>query len=85
MSLQATACPDDLALLTKALDDRCRELGLAYGDSGREQLARRVMYLFETGTLSVDDLTRELSQARLEQEPRGRAQAAQRVGQFERR
>ena len=62
MSLHGTACPEDLALLTKALDDRCRELGLANGDPGREQLGRRVMYLFETGTLSADDLKRALSQ-----------------------
>ena len=62
MSLQGTACPEDLALLTKALDDRCRELGLANGDPGREQLGRRVMHLFETGTRSFDDLKRALSE-----------------------
>ena len=61
MSLQGTARPEDLAALTKALDDRCRELGLKNGDAGREHLARRVMQLFETGTLSADDLKRELS------------------------
>jgi hypothetical protein len=64
MSLQGTVSPEDLATLTKVLDDRCRELGLANGDAGREQLARRVMYIFETGALSIDDLKRELSQTR---------------------
>jgi hypothetical protein len=60
---QGTARPEDLATLTKALDDRCRELGLSNGDAGREELGRRVMHLFETDTLSADDLKRELSRS----------------------
>ncbi|RJT27524.1 hypothetical protein D3227_35940 [Mesorhizobium waimense] len=52
--------PQRSSFTTKALDDRCRELGLANGDPGREQLGRRVMHLFETGTLTVDDLKRAL-------------------------
>jgi hypothetical protein len=64
MSLQGIARPEDLAMLTRVLDERCRQLGLANGDAGREQLARRVMYIFETGALSMDDLKRELSQTR---------------------
>ncbi|TKB29698.1 MAG: hypothetical protein E5W81_33695 [Mesorhizobium sp.] len=61
MSLQGTACPADLAMLTKALDDRCRELGLADGDPGREVLGRRVMDLFASGQLSAEDLKLALS------------------------
>ena len=63
MSLQGTARPEDLATLARALDDRCRELGLSNGDAGREQLVRRVMQIFETGILSADDLKRELSRS----------------------
>lgn len=62
MASENTVSAEDLAALTKALDDRCRELGLANGDPGREQLGRRVMHLFETGALSADDLKRVLSQ-----------------------
>ena len=62
MAPQDTVSAEDLAALTKALDDRCRELGLANGDPGREQLGRRVMYPFETGALSAEDLKRALSQ-----------------------
>ena len=62
MAIEGTVSPEDLAALTKALDDRCRELGLANGDPGRERLGRRVMYLFESGALSADDLKRALSQ-----------------------
>jgi hypothetical protein len=62
MASEDTISPGDLAALTRALDDRCRELGLANGDPGREQLGRRVMHLFETGALTADDLKRILSQ-----------------------
>ena len=62
MAVTGNVSPEDLAALTKALDDRCRELGLANGDPGREQLGRRIMNLLETGALSADDLKRVLSQ-----------------------
>ncbi|MCP9230657.1 hypothetical protein NKJ72_11685 [Mesorhizobium sp. M0045] len=61
MSLQGVACPAELTMLTKALDARCRELGLADGDPGREVLGRRVMDLFESGQLSAEDLRLALS------------------------
>jgi hypothetical protein len=64
MSIGGTADPQQLAILTRVLDERCKEIGLTKDDPEREALAYRVMTLFQQGVLSVDDLKRALSEER---------------------
>ncbi|MER8477453.1 hypothetical protein NKG95_28300 [Mesorhizobium sp. M1423] len=54
MSMHGAATPAELSVLRKALDDCCRELGVADDSPVRERLAARIMSLFNEGALSAD-------------------------------
>jgi hypothetical protein len=52
-----------LAILTRILDDYCKEFGIANGDQAREDLGRRIMALFNCGGYSFEQIAQSLRQA----------------------
>jgi hypothetical protein len=64
LPFEGIANPEQLAVLTKMLDDHCRNIGLAEGHPEREALAHRVMALFNNGILDIEDLTQALATGR---------------------
>ncbi|QKC96785.1 hypothetical protein EB231_20405 [Mesorhizobium sp. NZP2298] len=61
MPFQNTADPDQLSILTRALDEHCQTTGIPLDSPERENLASRVMALFSTGKTTLDELKSALS------------------------
>jgi hypothetical protein len=55
MSFNCIAEPEQLTILAKVLDDYCLEHGITDA-SGREQIGRVVMWLFNCGASSAEEL-----------------------------
>ena len=64
MPFEGIANPEQLAVLTRVLDDHCRNIGLAEDHPEREALAHRVMALFNNGILDIEDLKQALAAGR---------------------
>ncbi|GLS33495.1 hypothetical protein SAMN04488498_12566 [Mesorhizobium albiziae] len=60
MTFTGIADEAQLAVLTKILDDRCAELGVANDDPAREVIGRRLMALFNCGGYSLDQVEKLL-------------------------
>ncbi len=61
MIFQGTANPAQLALLRKALNEHCAEVGIHTSDStNRDMIAGRIFCLFESGVNSLEVLKRAL-------------------------
>jgi len=56
MPFQNTANPDQLSILTRALDEHCQTVGLPPDSPERENLASRVFALFSTGKTTLEEL-----------------------------
>jgi hypothetical protein len=64
LPFKGIANPEQLAVLTRVLDDHCRNIGLAEDHPERETLAHRVMALFNNGILDIEDLKQALAAGR---------------------
>lgn len=60
MTSRGIVTPRQLAMLTDALDEFCRENGIRRGSPEHEEASLRVMALFERGISSAEDLARQL-------------------------
>jgi hypothetical protein len=56
MNFGGVADPEQLAILADAVETYCRETGIAKDSREGERLARRVVQLYDAGTLTVSDL-----------------------------
>jgi hypothetical protein len=56
MTLRGMADADQLATLTRILDDYCEQAGIEGSHPAREHLARRLIALFSGGIDSPDDI-----------------------------
>ena len=56
MTLRGIADAEQLATLTRILDDYCEQAGIEGSHPAREHLARRLIALFNGGIDSPDDL-----------------------------
>ena len=56
MTFNGSADSDQLSIISKVLDDYCRQAGIAAGHPARERLGRRVMELFQGGMDKAEDL-----------------------------
>jgi hypothetical protein len=56
MTLRGIADAEQLATLTRILDDYCEQAGIEGSHPAREHLARRLIALFSGGIDSPDDL-----------------------------
>jgi len=54
MPFQNTANPDQLSILTRALDEHCQTVGVPPDSPKRENLASRVFALFSTGKTTLE-------------------------------
>ncbi|MER9410317.1 hypothetical protein [Mesorhizobium sp. M0589] len=61
MPFRHIADPDQLTILTKALDEHCQSLGIPSDSPERENLASRVISLFSRGTTTLDELKEALA------------------------
>ena len=60
MSNQGIAHPEDLSILTKALQECCRLACIEPGTTAYEDAGRLIMVLFESGISDPDELARAL-------------------------
>jgi hypothetical protein len=60
MALWGVADAEQLAALTKLLDDYSNEIGIAGDKAGRDRLADRIMGLFNDGIIKPEDIRRRL-------------------------
>jgi hypothetical protein len=56
MFTSGVANPNQLAVLSAALDDYCLEAGIAPSDVAREEVARHILDLFNRGVDDRDEL-----------------------------
>jgi hypothetical protein len=62
--------PTDLTMLTAALDEYCRDFGIAKKGVEREEAGRLVMSLFQRGARTDRELKAALAAAALNRDPR---------------
>ena len=60
MTLFGIADAEQLAALTKLLDDYSKEVGIQGDRAGRDRLATRIMSLFNGGITKPEDIRRDL-------------------------
>jgi hypothetical protein len=56
----AAVNPEQLAMMTRVLDDFCRERGIADASQEREDTARLIITLFQHGCQTADELSAAL-------------------------
>ena len=61
MPFSGVADPDQLRVLTEALESYCREAGVEPGTKAHDDAARLVMSLFSTGASTAEELSSALS------------------------
>ncbi|WP_149762216.1 hypothetical protein [Neomesorhizobium albiziae] len=71
MRFNGSASPEQLVILHQIFNDRCRDAGIQPGDPAHENLAYRIMSLFESGIQTADELVAALD--RHEFQPRFKA------------
>lgn len=60
MTLWGIADAEQLAALTRLLDEYSKEIGIAGDDAARDRLAGRIMGLFNEGITKPEDIRRNL-------------------------
>ena len=66
MPFNGTANPEQVALLRSALNEYCTEIGVDTAEIlVRDKSARRVLYLFQNGVSSLEELKQALRSDRL--------------------
>ena len=60
MPLRGIVDPDELAVLSRTLEEYCAENGIGIDHPDREDIAHRIMALFTGGAVTVDELKRIL-------------------------
>jgi hypothetical protein len=53
--------PDQLSIITRALDEHCQTIGIPPDSEERENLASRVLALFGQGVTTLEDLKKALA------------------------
>jgi hypothetical protein len=53
--------PDQLSIITRALDEHCQTIGIPPDSVERENLASRVLALFGQGVTTLEDLKKALA------------------------
>jgi hypothetical protein len=61
MPFQGTADSDQLATMTRALEDHCLRSGIPSGSPEHQDLASRVMFLFSSGITDLEELKKALA------------------------
>jgi hypothetical protein len=61
MFYDGSADPQQLAMLTKVLNDYCSEAGIPDGHAAKEHFGRRLMSLFKSGIDQPDQLTAKMN------------------------
>ena len=61
MPFRHIADPDQLSILTKALDEHCQAVGIPSDSEERKNLASRVFTLFSMGKTTLEELKQALS------------------------
>jgi hypothetical protein len=65
MMLSGIADAEQLAALTKLLDEYSRELGIAGDTAARDRMATRIIDLFNNGVTKPEDIRRHLDSSRV--------------------
>jgi hypothetical protein len=61
MPFLGTVDPDQLSIITRALDEHCQTIGIPPDSVERENLASRVLALFGQGVTTLEDLKKALA------------------------
>jgi hypothetical protein len=61
MSLHGSADSTQLAVLTRALEEHCHNSNISAGSAEQQEIAHRVMMLFNAGTTELEDIKQELA------------------------
>jgi hypothetical protein len=61
MSFRGVADSEQIAILTRVLDDYCREHGIEKGDPKREAFGCHIMAIFNSGLRRVDEIRATLA------------------------
>ncbi|PWV97717.1 hypothetical protein DFR52_106242 [Hoeflea marina] len=65
MPFRNIANPDQLALLRRTLEELCVEFGVSAQDGEtRDEIARRIVFLFERGMSGVEEMKQRLREDR---------------------
>ena len=64
MPFQDAVNPDQLSILTRALNEHCQTVGIPPDSEERENLASRVFSLFRMGKTTLEELKQALSSDR---------------------
>jgi len=61
MSFHGSADSSQLAVLTRALEEHCHNSNILAGSPEQQEIARRVMMLFNAGTTGLEDIKQALA------------------------
>jgi hypothetical protein len=61
MPFFGTADPDQLSILTRALDEHCQAIGIPPDSVERQNLASRLLALFSDGVTNLEELKKALA------------------------
>lgn len=61
MPFLGTVDPDQLSIITRALDEHCQTIGIPSDSMERENLASLVLALFGQGVTTLEDLKKALA------------------------
>jgi hypothetical protein len=62
MSFHGSADSTQLAVLTRALEEHCHNANIPAGSPEHQEIAHRVMRLFNAGTTRLEDIKQALAQ-----------------------
>ena len=63
MPFRSVVHPEELALLTKVLNDHCERFGIPHGPE-RDDVADLILKLFRVGKVGIDELEKSLATIR---------------------